>query len=131
MCGGPDGAGTCIYVMCCWPCAAGEIAAAAGRSYAMTCCVCPMLCPCCLPGHLAQDREEFAKKHHIADDLGCLGACFLNWLGCTPCLLCQEYATLRAYVYGTGAAPLGVGPTTVIVTPQQQYMYTAVPAAPV
>lgn len=96
----------------------------------MTCFVCPVFCPCCLPGHLAQDREEFAKRHHIQDDLGCLGACFLNWLGCYPCLLCQEYATLRAYVYGVGA-PIANASTTIVFAPAQQVMYTAVPAGPV
>ena len=45
MCAG--GAGLCLYATCCTPCAAGEVAVAADRSYAMACCVAPLL------GHLA------------------------------------------------------------------------------
>jgi len=34
-CGGPQGGNTCMYVCFCAPCAAGDVAAAAGRSYLM------------------------------------------------------------------------------------------------
>lgn len=89
-CGGPDGCNTCCYVMWCAPCAAGDIAAAADKSYCCSCFVIPVLLPCLAPGHFASDRQALVNKYGIQDELGCLGACLCFWLGCGGCLLCQS-----------------------------------------
>lgn len=123
-CGGPSGLSTCLFVTLCAPCAAGDVAAAAGRSYACSCGVAVFL-PICVPGVLAQDREALAKQHGIADSLGCLGACLLFAAGCGLCLLCQEVALLKTTGYyasrtgGTYVAAAALSP------PQQQFMYAA------
>ena len=106
---GRDGCRTCLYVTAC-PClAAGDVASAAGRSYCCSCFLCPFLLPICVPGHFAQDREALVKRFSVDDrGMGCLGACFLNWLGCGLCLLCQEVALLKEvghYERAAGAQP--------------------------
>lgn len=121
---GRDGCSTCLYVAAC-PClAAGDVASAAGRSYLCSCLICPFLIPICVPGHFAQDREALVKRFGIDDrGMGCLGACFLNWLGCGLCLLCQEVALLKevGHYERAGAPP---PPPPQIIIHQQVMTYS-------
>lgn len=83
-----------------------------------------------LAGCYAQDREAFARRFNINDEIGCCGACLLFYCGCGYCLLCQEYATLRSFNFGTigGGAGVGVGTVTVVATqPGAAAMYQAPP----
>jgi hypothetical protein len=94
-CGGPTGERTFYYVLCCAPCAAGDVAAAGGRSYACSCCAASTLfCPCA-PCVYAGDRQALAARLNVHDDVGCLraGALFYACGGC--CLLAQEVALLK------------------------------------
>lgn len=80
------------------------------------------ICPFCLPGVLASDREAFAKRWNIRDDLEWLGACLLTMAGCGLCLLCQSYATLK--MVQTSSPDFVVTQVTPVyaVPPQQQVM---------
>lgn len=49
LCAEPGGLPLCCYVHFCQPCAAGDVATAAGRDYFCSCCVAPVL------GHLAHN----------------------------------------------------------------------------
>lgn len=138
-CGGPSGDRTCAYVTLCAPCAAGDVAAAAGRSYARSCCLSPLL-PCCLlPCVWAADRQELAQRLAVRDGVGCACACLLFTVCAGTCLLCQEVALLKsigwyarralarpALAPGQGGMP---GPTTGLI--MQQVMGSAPYAAPV
>lgn len=53
----------------------------------------------------------------------------MNLCGAGPCLLCQEYATLKAYGYGAGQ-PIDTTTTTVVMQPSPQGMYQAMPQQP-
>jgi hypothetical protein len=124
-CGGPDGCNTCCYVTFCTPCAAGDVAKAAGRDYCCSCFIIPVLLPCLAPGHYATDRAELVRKWGIPDDLGCLGSCLCFWLGFGQCLLCQSVTFLKANGwYGGYGAAVG-GATTTVILPAQQVMYAA------
>ena len=137
-CGGPSGSSTCMYATLCAPCAAGDVAAAAGRSYACSCCITPFFCVIALPCVRALDRTALAARLAVHDDFGCAGACLATALGCGLCLLCQEVAALkisgfyaqRGLLAGSPATlPAGGrpglahgGPSVVIVQQQQRYV---------
>jgi hypothetical protein len=78
LCAAPGGPGLCLYVVLCQPCAAGDVAHAAGREYLCACLVAPLL------AHLAHnegfgnmiegcfwaaDRRAFAQKFGISDNI--------------------------------------------------------------
>lgn len=137
-CGGPTGCGTCAYVTFCAPCAAGDVAAAAGRSYACSCCITPFIFPIALPCVLALDRTALSSRLAVHDDCGCVGSCLVTALGCGLCLLCQEIAALKiSGWYAQRSMPAGTpmaqsasgrpgltygGPSVVIVQQQQRYV---------
>lgn len=127
MCAQPGGVGLCCYVLLCPTCAAGDIAAAAGRSYLMSCLICPLFCQFCYPGHLAGDRQALADKYGI-EDMGCVCATILFVMGLWPCLLYQELNHVRAadmnLLSDYTAVTIAAGP--VMVQPQQP-MYAAAP----
>jgi hypothetical protein len=102
MCAEPGGPGLACYVICCQPCAAGDVAVAAGRDYFCACCVAPVL------GHLAHndtlrdiiegcfwmaDRRALVQRYGVHDTLDDGSACsqaFCMMTCCPQCLLFQE-----------------------------------------
>ena len=98
-CGGPSGERTCYYVVFCAPCAAGDVAAAAGRSYFCSCCAAwTFACPC-FPCILAGDRQALSSRLNVHDDVGCLRSAALFAACCWCCLLAQEVALLKESSY--------------------------------
>ena len=93
----------------CQPCAAGDVADAAGRDYFCSCFVAPLL------SHLAHneslgdmieacfwaaDRRALARKYGVADNIDdgtrCSTAWFMFSCGCSACLLFQELNHIKA-----------------------------------
>jgi len=103
------GAGTCLYAFLCPCCAAGDVAAAAGRDFGLSCCVIPLLLACCTPCFWAKDRAALAARHGVDDP--CRGiACLAFWAGGHGCLLAQELAHIaheRRRAAGGGDAFVG------------------------
>jgi hypothetical protein len=95
----PGGAGVFAYAFCCAPCAAGDVAVAAGRDYAMACCV-PILIAgvagvpvhCCF---WSGDRAALASRYGVHDENAgnacCLFCCYFS-----SCLLAQELNHIAA-----------------------------------
>jgi hypothetical protein len=80
-CDFPGGCETACFVLFCTPCAAGQIARAAGRSYFVSCCLVPFVIPICAPGCYASDREALSKAYGIDDQMGWLVSCLLFQTG--------------------------------------------------
>jgi hypothetical protein len=108
ICAEPGGFGLCLYVTCCQPCAAGDVAVAAGRDYFCACFVAPLL------GHLAHnetlsdlisgcfwmaDRRALVRRYGIHDTLDDGTACsqaFCMMSCCPAFLLFQELNHIKA-----------------------------------
>ena len=72
------GSRNCCYACFCPLCAQGDIAFAAGNDYYRSCCLIPLLCPCCIPCQVAcTDREALAAKYSVHDDMKGLFACLV------------------------------------------------------
>ncbi len=132
MCAEPGGAGLCLYVTFCTPCAAGDVAAAAGRDYLCSCLVGPLLSALSHNDALADmlaaclwvaDRRALAARLGVADGLDdgsrCSQAYLMFSCGCAPCLLFQQLNTIRAFEMGAMQA----GGAQVMAMPAQKAMY--------
>ena len=116
ICAAPGGLPLCLYVVFCQPCAAGDVAQAAGRDYFCSCFVAPLL------SHLAHnealgdmlqacfwaaDRRALVNKYRIHDSIDdgtrCSTAWFMFSCGCSACLLFQELN--REYGRGAPSQP--------------------------
>ena len=92
------GPGVCCYALCCGPCAAGDVASAAGRDYCVSCFIVPFLVPCYAPCHIAcSDRSALAARFGIEDDVAGCAACVI--FSCVPfggvCILAQELNEIK------------------------------------
>ena len=129
MCAEPGGVPLCCYVTFCTPCAAGDVAQAAGRDYLCSCLIGPALSWLLHDETLANmlasclwvnDRRALVARlgvhDHLDDGSRCSQVYFMYSCGCGNCLLFQALNHLKAVEIGR-APPVGG-----MVAPKQMTM---------
>jgi hypothetical protein len=118
----PGGPALFAYTFCCAPCAAGDVAAAAGNNWCATCCVAPFCCFGCGWTVRCDDRKKLAAKHSITDDFSPLVT--LGLICCCNCLLLTQELNQISHA-ALAADPKATVRGSVLRLPTQEVMMAA------
>ena len=86
-CGNPF---ACFYVLCCPPCAAGEIYS--GDCFGCSCCIGSCLCCSCFPFYPCIFTGPLRRRYNIMGNC-CLDSCLFYF--CCPCQMTRELRECR------------------------------------